>query len=50
MVPFESVPAMLTEGVDVLKILENILSEVKISGCSVSCQLHQIIANIILKE
>ena len=43
----ESVPAMLTEGVDVLKILENILSEVKISGCSVSCQLHQIIANII---
>ncbi len=43
----EAVPAMLTEGADVLKILENILSEVKISGCNVSSQLHQIIANII---
>ena len=43
----EAVPAMLTEGADVLKILENILSEVKTSGCNVSSQLHQIIANII---
>ena len=43
----EAVPAMLTEGADILKILENILSEVKTSGCNVSNQLHQIIANII---
>ena len=43
----EGVPAMLSEGVDVLRILEAILSEVKMSGCSVSGQLHQMIANII---
>jgi DNA mismatch repair protein MutL len=43
----EGVPAMLSEGSDVLKILDNILAEVKISGCSISSQLHQIIANII---
>jgi DNA mismatch repair protein MutL len=43
----EGVPAMLSEGSDVLKILDNILAEVKISGCSISTQLHQIIANII---
>ena len=43
----EAVPAMLTEGADILKILENILSAVKTSGCNVSNHLHQIIANII---
>jgi DNA mismatch repair protein MutL len=43
----EGVPALLSEGVDVLKILETILFKVKTSGCSVSAQLHQIIASII---
>ncbi len=43
----EAVPAMLTEGADILSILETIISEVKTSGCSVSSHLHQIIANII---
>ena len=43
----EAVPAILTEGADILKILENILSEVKASGCNVSSQVHQIIANTI---
>ena len=43
----EAVPAILTEGADIIKILENILSEVKTSGCNISSHLHQIIANII---
>ena len=43
----EAVPAMLTEGADILSILETIISEVKTSGCSVSSHLYQIIANII---
>ena len=43
----EGVPAMLSEGSDILKILDNILAEVKISGCSISDHLHQCIANII---
>ena len=43
----EGVPAMLSEGADVLKILENIIGEIKISGCGVSKTLHQIIANTI---
>lgn len=43
----EGVPAILTEGVDVLLILETILSGVKTSGFSASSQLYQIIANVI---
>lgn len=41
----EGVPAMLSEGADVIKILENIVGEIKISGCDVSQKVHQIIAN-----
>ena len=37
----------LTEGADILQILETILSAVKTSGSSVSTQLHQIIAHTI---
>ena len=47
MYSIEGIPAMLSEGADVLKILETILSEVKVSACSVSSQLYQTIANII---
>lgn len=43
----EGVPAMLSEGADVIKILENIVGEIKISGCDVSQKVHQIIANTI---
>ena len=43
----EGVPAMLSEGADVIKILENIVGEIKISGCDVSRKVHQIIANTI---
>ena len=43
----DAVPAMLTEGSDILQILETILSAVKTSGSSVSTQLHQIIAHTI---
>lgn len=43
----EGVPAMLSEGADVIKILENIVGEMKISGCDVSQKVHQIIANTI---
>ncbi len=43
----EGVPAMLSEGADVIKIIENIIGEIKISGCDVTKTLHQIIANII---
>lgn len=43
----ESVPAMLSEGADVLKILETIVNEIKISGCNVTNTMHQIIANVI---
>lgn len=43
----EGVPAMLSEGADVIKILENIVGEIKISGCDVSQKVYQIIANTI---
>ncbi len=43
----EAVPAILTEGTDILRLLENILAEVKASGCSITNQLHQIIATTI---
>lgn len=43
----EGVPAMLSEGADVIKILENIVGEIKISGCDVSQKVHQIIANTV---
>ena len=46
----EGVPAMISEGSDILKMLDNILSEVKISGCSISSQLHHCIANIISQK
>ena len=41
----EGVPALISEGADVLKMLENIIGEIKISGCEVSEKVHQIIAN-----
>ena len=43
----EGIPAMLSEGTDVLKILENIITEVKTSGMQVSDSVHTTIANII---
>ena len=43
----EGVPAMLSEGADVIKILENIVGEIKISECDVSQKVYQIIANTI---
>ena len=43
----EGIPAILSEGVDVLKILETIIEEVKNSGVDVSDSVHRIIANIL---
>jgi DNA mismatch repair protein MutL len=43
----EGIPALLSEGVDVLKILETIIEEVKNSGVDVSDSVHRIIANIL---
>ena len=43
----EGIPALLSEGVDVLKILETIIEEVKNSGIDVSDSVHRIIANIL---
>jgi DNA mismatch repair protein MutL len=43
----EGVPAMISEGADVLRMLENIIGEIKVSGCEVSRKVHQIIANTI---
>ena len=43
----EGIPALLSEGVDTIKILETIIEEVKSSGVVVSDSIHRIIANII---
>ena len=43
----EGIPALLSEGVDTIKILETIIEEVKSSGVGVSDSIHRIIANII---
>ena len=43
----EGIPALLSEGVDVLKILETIIEEVKNTGVDVSDSVHRIIANIL---
>ena len=43
----EGVPAMISDGADVLKLLENIVGEIKESGCDVTKTVHQIIANTI---
>ena len=43
----EGIPALLSEGVDTIKILEAIIAEVKSSGVGVSDSIHRIIANII---
>ena len=43
----EGIPALLSEGVDVLKILETIIEEVKNSGVDVTDSVHRIIANIL---
>lgn len=43
----EGIPALLSEGVDTIKILESIIEEVKSSGVGVSDSIHRIIANII---
>ena len=43
----EGIPALLSEGVDVLKILETIIEEVKNSGVDVTHSVHRIIANIL---
>ena len=43
----EGIPALLSEGVDTIKILETIIDEVKSSGVGVSDSIHRIIANII---
>lgn len=43
----EGIPAMLSEGSDVIKILDAIIADVRTSGCNVSGQLHRNIATII---
>ena len=43
----EGIPALLSEGVDVLKMLETIIEEVKNSGVDVADSVHRIIANIL---
>ena len=43
----EGIPALLSEGVDTIKILETIIEDVKSSGVGVSDSIHRIIANII---
>ena len=43
----EGIPALLSEGVDIIKILETIIAEVKSSGVGVSDSIHRTIANII---
>ena len=43
----EGIPALLSEGVDTIKILETIIEEVKSSGVGVSDSIYRIIANII---
>ena len=41
----EGIPALLSEGVDILKIFEIILEEVKNTGIGVADSVHRIIAN-----
>ena len=43
----EGIPALLSEGVDIIKILETIIAKVKSSGVGVSDSIHRTIANII---
>jgi DNA mismatch repair protein MutL len=43
----EGMPALLSEGINIVKILETIIADVKSSGVDVSDSIHRIIASII---